>query len=61
MGHEVLIRLKDLPMYEATWEGFTDSDLRFPEFHLEDKVRVWEGSNDTARMGRFDEVYRHKK
>ncbi|CAH1440259.1 unnamed protein product [Lactuca virosa] len=44
MGHEVLIRWKDLPMYEATWESFTDFDLRFPGFHLEDKVRVWEGS-----------------
>lgn len=56
-GREVLICWKDLPMYEATWENLVDMDLRFPEFHLEDKVRVWEGSNDTTCIGRFGQVY----
>ncbi|KAJ9556550.1 hypothetical protein OSB04_011164 [Centaurea solstitialis] len=52
-GREVLIRWKDLPMYEATWERFEDMVLQFPDFHLEDKVNVWEGSNDTTQTSQF--------
>ncbi|KAJ9536303.1 hypothetical protein OSB04_un000512 [Centaurea solstitialis] len=43
-GREVLIRWKDLPTYEATWERFEDMVQQFPDFHLEDKVNVWEGN-----------------
>ncbi|KAJ9566896.1 hypothetical protein OSB04_002862 [Centaurea solstitialis] len=48
-GRDVLIRWKDLPTYEATWERFEDMVDQFPDFHLEDKVNVWEGSNDTTK------------
>lgn len=44
---EVLIRWKDLLDYEATLEPWEALDHQFPEFHLADKVHVWEGSNDT--------------
>ncbi|GKB20111.1 putative mitochondrial protein [Tanacetum coccineum] len=41
---EVLIKWKYLPGYESTWEPFVTIKKQFPEFHLEDKVAVWEGS-----------------
>ncbi|KAL6532339.1 hypothetical protein OROGR_014309 [Orobanche gracilis] len=41
---EVLIRWKDLLEYEATWEPYDMINRQFPEFNLEDKVHVWEGS-----------------
>ncbi|KAJ9536072.1 hypothetical protein OSB04_un000757 [Centaurea solstitialis] len=59
-GREVLIRWKDLPTYEATWERFEDMVQQFPDFHLEDKVNVWEGSNDTTQTSRFGEVYQRR-
>lgn len=43
---EVLVRRKDLPLYEQTWECMETIDQQFPEFHLEDKVKVWQGSID---------------
>ena len=43
---EVLIKWKGLPEFEATWEGYEAIRNQFPLFHLEDKVRVWEGGND---------------
>ena len=35
---------------------------QFPDFHLEDKVSVWEGSNDTSQAGgsRFGQVYQSR-
>ncbi|KAL6513678.1 hypothetical protein OROHE_019538 [Orobanche hederae] len=57
---EVQIRWKDLPEYEATWEPYDMINWQFPEFNLEDKVHVWEGSNDTNHQGRFGQVYRHR-
>ena len=60
-GLEVLIRWADLPDYEATWESGDVIKEQFPHFNLEDKVRVWEGSNDrTHGPGRFGLVYRRK-
>lgn len=60
-GREVLIRWKDLPDYEATWEPFDIINQQFPTFNLEDKVHVWEGSNDTTQhLGRFGQVYRRR-
>ena len=40
---EVLIRWKNLPEFEATWEKFTAIQSQFPDFNLEDKVKVFEG------------------
>lgn len=38
---EVLIKWKDLPLFEATWENYDYLLQQFPEFHLEDKVKFW--------------------
>ena len=57
-GKEVLIRWKDLPKYEATWEHFATLAKRFPEFNLEDKVLVWEGSNVMTQW--FGKVYQRR-
>ncbi|GJR41073.1 ty3-gypsy retrotransposon protein [Tanacetum coccineum] len=56
---EVLIKWKDLPTHEATWELYSTIQKQFPDFHLEDKVAIWEGSIDKTR---FRETYqrRHK-
>ncbi|GAA0174021.1 hypothetical protein LIER_27498 [Lithospermum erythrorhizon] len=37
---EVLIMWNDLPLFEATWEKFDTLLQQFPQFHLEDKVKV---------------------
>ena len=50
-GKEVLIRWKDLPEYDATWEPFDNMKQQFPNFHLEDNVTLAGGSNDTSRYG----------
>lgn len=42
---EVMIQWKGLQSYEATWEDFEALDNRFPSFHLEDKVVLWEEGN----------------
>ena len=42
---EVLLKWKDLPDFEATWEDFYMIQQQFPSFHLEDKVKVWAGGN----------------
>lgn len=46
---EVLIKWKDTPVWEATWENLEAMDLRFPEFHLEDKVNLWARGNVAAQ------------
>jgi len=38
--HEVLIKWKDLPDFENTWEPYEVIDAQFPHFHLEDKVKL---------------------
>ena len=43
---EVLVQWKYLPDFEATWESFATILTQFPEFHLANKVAVWEGGND---------------
>nr|GEW55911.1 hypothetical protein [Tanacetum cinerariifolium] len=43
---EVLITWKDLPTYEATWELYSTIQKQFLDFHLEDNVAVWEGTDD---------------
>lgn len=42
---QALLKWKNLPDYEATWEDVTAINNRFPEFHLEDKVLVWGQGN----------------
>lgn len=42
---EVLIKWRNVPLFEATWEEFNSVLQRFSEFHLEDKVRFWAGGN----------------
>lgn len=42
---KVLIKWKQLPAFEATWEDFHMISERFPGFHLEDKVLNLAGSN----------------
>lgn len=38
---EVLIKWCDLPTSEATWELYHSIASHFPNFHLEDKVRLF--------------------
>ncbi|RVW35112.1 hypothetical protein CK203_085924 [Vitis vinifera] len=45
-GIEVLIQWKGLPQFEASWESVDTIKEQFPDFHLEDKVSLIEGSND---------------
>ena len=40
---EVLLKWQSLQLYEATWEYFNLVSTKFPEFHLEDKVKVRAG------------------
>lgn len=42
---EVLLKWKSLPKFEATWEDFHLIQQQFPDFHLEDKVKVWADGN----------------
>ncbi|WVY93416.1 hypothetical protein V8G54_032504 [Vigna mungo] len=43
---EILIRWKDLPDFENSWEALSTIKEHFPDFHLEDKVHLVEGSVD---------------
>ena len=45
---EVLIKWKNSSTFEATWEEFHSIQLRFPQFHLEDKVSVLARGNATT-------------
>jgi hypothetical protein len=47
---QFLILWKNLPLTEATWEYADELCLRFPEFHLEDKVMVMEGALSQLEM-----------
>ena len=38
-----LIKWHNLPAFESSWEDFEVINTQFPSFHLEDRVRVWEG------------------
>lgn len=42
---EVLIKRKNLPLFEATWEEATMVHDHFPSLHLEDKVRLLGGGD----------------
>ncbi|CAM9002969.1 unnamed protein product [Rhodiola kirilowii] len=43
---EVLIKWSRMPEEDATWESAEYIREQFPDFDLEDKVALWEGSND---------------
>lgn len=61
---EALLKWKKLPDYEATWEDVEMINERFPDFHLEDKVLNWEGSNvihGTVGSGKLQMYTRRKK
>ena len=49
-GLDVLVQWKGLPLIEATWEPYNMIQQQFPTFHVEDKVKVREGSNDRPPM-----------
>lgn len=38
---EVLVKWYGSPLFEATWEAASEIEARFPEFHLEDKEKLW--------------------
>ena len=61
-GHEmeVLIQWKGLPSHESTWEPYELVQEQFPDFHLEDKVTLWAGSDDKPPI-RFTYVRGKKK
>ena len=48
---EELIKWKNLPVYEATWEEAEKLRIQFPDFHLEDKVKLWGDGNVMTRAG----------
>ena len=50
---EVLLKWKELPESEATWEDFMTITKLFPAFHLEDKVALWGGGNVRHQPIRF--------
>ena len=43
VDQEVLIKWRDLSEFEATWESSSVIQHQFPNFHLEDKVRLLAG------------------
>lgn len=43
---EVLLKWKDLPLFEATLKKISIIQQQFPRFHLEDKVKAWVGGID---------------
>lgn len=45
---EVLVKWKELPGFEATWESYTNIQ-QFPSFNLENKVSHWAGSIDRPK------------
>lgn len=46
---EVLIQWVGLTEEEATWEDYQKMVEQFPDFHLEDKVKVWGAGGDRAQ------------
>lgn len=55
---EVLIQWEGLTELEATWEDFSKVNMQFPNFNLEDKVKVWAAGVDKPPLLH---VYTRKK
>ncbi|GKB13004.1 ty3-gypsy retrotransposon protein [Tanacetum coccineum] len=60
-SREALIRWKNLPGYEATWEPINMIREQFPEFHLEDKVILLAGGNDTNPDPKWGKVFQRRR
>lgn len=58
---EVLIQWTDVPAFEATWEDATLLALRFPVFHHEDKVAVWQEGNAKAQAQHTSPLLTYKR
>ena len=59
---EVLIKWKDLPDCENTWEDYETINTEFPQFHLEDKVKlVGEGNDGPPIIHQYNRRGRQKK
>lgn len=57
---EVLVKWKELPEFENSWEELTALKEQFPDFHLGDKVSFQGGRDDanlTTTKARFGKVY----
>ncbi|KAH0682484.1 hypothetical protein KY289_020236 [Solanum tuberosum] len=55
---EVLIKWEDLLDFENTWESYEVIDAQFPQFHLEDKVKLVRAGIVRPAINR---VYSHRK
>ncbi|GJV43000.1 putative mitochondrial protein, partial [Tanacetum coccineum] len=55
------IHWKNLPGYEATWEPINIIHEQFPEFHLEDKVILLTGGNDTNPDPKWGKVFQRRR
>ena len=62
-GMEVLIKWKNLPDFEATWEPAAMVEAQFPEFHLGDNVKQKGGSIDRnpSPVIPYNRVYSRRK
>lgn len=58
---EVLIKGLDMPDFESSQELVEDIKLSFPDFHLEDKVVVQEGSIVRDHFPQELKMYKRKK
>ncbi|GJW15685.1 ty3-gypsy retrotransposon protein, partial [Tanacetum coccineum] len=56
---ELLIHWKNLPEHDASWEPMSNIERQFPDFHLEDKVVLWEAGTDTNQVQdtRYEKSY----
>lgn len=55
-----LLKWKDHPDCENTWEDGDVLRTQFPQFHLEDKVPLADGGNDGPEARRWGQVYKRK-
>ncbi|WZZ84308.1 hypothetical protein YC2023_112887 [Brassica napus] len=58
---EVLIKWKDLPSFDCTWEEIEQMKRLYPEFDLEDKVSFNEPGNDTYEATHPPILYQYER
>jgi len=56
---EVLVKWKNLPECENSWELLGKMKESFPDFHLEDKVNFKGGSVDKYKVGKRPNMHIH--